>query len=274
MSEDVFVLTGGAGGMARETASLIAGRGRLLLLDLSDEALASTAGSLSALGADVEVMRCDVTSVADTQAAAQLVRTMGRFRALIHTAGVSPEMADARTVLDVDLAGTVRITDAFAPLVVPGTAAVLVASIAGATPLDPAIETLLDEPLSPQLYERLEAALGAELVPGIAYAIAKRGVVRLAERLARPWGASGGRIVSILPGLINTEMGRFEMDRQPVMAAMAAMTPVRRDDTPLPGEPHDIAELCAFLVSDAASFISGCDIRVDGGLIGSIRHPG
>lgn len=274
IATEVYVITGGAGGMGRETGALLAERGTLLLLDLNDDALASAASELRGLGATVETQVCNVTSQQDCDAVAARVRELGTFRALIHTAGVSPEMADAATVLDVDLAGTVRITNALSPLVDAGSAAVLVASIAGASTLDPAVEALLDDALAPDLLQRLEAALGAEIVPGIAYAIAKRGVVRLAEKLAASWGAAGGRVVSILPGLINTEMGRYELERQPIMASMAAMTPVQRSDAPLPGEPRDIATLCAFLVSDEASFISGCDIRIDGGLIGSIRQPG
>jgi NAD(P)-dependent dehydrogenase (short-subunit alcohol dehydrogenase family) len=60
-----------------------------------------------------------VTSPADVAAVADRVRELGRLRCLVHTAGVSPEMADAATVLDVDLAGSVRITDALFPLVNP-----------------------------------------------------------------------------------------------------------------------------------------------------------
>ena len=44
-------------------------------------------------------------------------------------------------------------------------------------------------------------------------------------------------------------------------------------DRPLPGRPEDIAAAVAFLESDAAAFISGCDIRVDGGLVGAGKHP-
>jgi NAD(P)-dependent dehydrogenase (short-subunit alcohol dehydrogenase family) len=106
-----------------------------------------------------------------------------------------------------------------------------------------------------------------------AYVLAKRGVMRLCERLAKNWGSCGGRIVSIAPGLIDTPMGRQELAQQEIMALMVAMTPVQRAGMgPMPGRPEDIASIAAFLCSDAASFISGCDIRVDGGLVGAGRH--
>jgi NAD(P)-dependent dehydrogenase (short-subunit alcohol dehydrogenase family) len=64
----------------------------------------------------------------------------------------------------------------------------------------------------------------------------------------------------------------MELERQPIMPAMVEATPVKRPEQLLPGRPEDIAATVAFLVSDAAAFISGCDIRVDGGLVGAGRH--
>lgn len=194
---------------------------------------------------------------------------MGRFRCLVHTAGVSPEMADARTVLEVDLVGSVRITDALFPLVEPGSSAILIGSIAGYSEVQPAAEKLLDDPLADGLVAAVEQALGQPLDSAMAYVLAKRGVMRLVERLAAPWGAKGGRIVAISPGLIDTPMGRLELERQSIVPIMVEVTPVKRPDQPLPGRPEDIAATVAFLESDAAAFISGCDIRVDGGLIGA-----
>jgi NAD(P)-dependent dehydrogenase (short-subunit alcohol dehydrogenase family) len=56
------------------------------------------------------------------------------------------------------------------------------------------------------------------------------------------------------------------------MPVMVEATPLKRPEQPLPGRPEEIASTVAFLVSDQASFISGCDIRVDGGLVGAGRH--
>lgn len=103
------------------------------------------------------------------------------------------------------------------------------------------------------------------------YMLAKRGVMRLAERLAKPWGAKGGRVVAISPGLIDTAMGRLELERQPIIPQMIELTPVKRPG-PLPGRTDNITALVAFLESDAAAVISGCDIRVDGGLVGAAKH--
>jgi NAD(P)-dependent dehydrogenase (short-subunit alcohol dehydrogenase family) len=266
---DVVVITGGAGGMGLACARALADRAHLLLVDVGEEQLEAARAALGPLGASVETLRCDVTSAADTAAVAERVRASGRFRCLVHTAGVSPEMADARTVLEVDLVGSVRITDALFPLVEPGSSAILIGSIAGYSEVQPAVEKLLDDPLADGLFAAVEQALGQPLDSAMAYVLAKRGVIRLVERLAAPWGAKGGRTVAISPGLIDTPMGRLELERQSIVPVMVEVTPVKRPDQPLPGRPEDIAATVAFLESDAAAFISGCDIRVDGGLIGA-----
>ncbi len=199
--------------------------------------------------------------------------TIGSLRSMAHTAGLSPVMAEGRRVLDVDLGGTVRLLDALLPTAGPGTAVVCIASIAGYVDLPPDVVALLDDPLSESFADDAERLLGIALDGGVAYVLAKQGVMRACERYAAAYGARGARIVAIAPGLMDTEMGRLELSRQPTMAAMAATTPVQRDPTaPLPGRPEDIASAVAFLCSDAASFISGCDLRVDGGLIGASRH--
>ena len=268
---DVLVITGGAGGMGLACAWALADRGHLLLIDVDEGQLAAARSELSAQGCSVETLQCDVTSPADVATVADRVRAAGRFRCLVHTVGVSPEMADARTVIEVDLVGSVRITDAVFPLVEPGSSAILFGSIAGYSDMDPAIEKLLCDPLADGLFGTVESVLGQPMDSATAYVLAKRGVMRLAERLATPWGAKGGRVVAISPGLIDTAMGRLELERQPVIPLMIELTPVKRPESPLPGRVGEIAALVAFLESDGAGFISGCDIRVDGGLVGAAR---
>src|ERR1700722_13631224 len=190
--DNVLVITGGAGGMGLACARALADRGRLLLVDVREDLLDQARKALSGHGAEVETLRCNVTSPADVAAVADRVRELGRLRCLVHTAGVSPEMADAAPVLDVDLAGSVRITDALFPLVNPGCSAILIGAIAGYSDVPAAVEPLLDEPLAEGFLAAVEQALGQPLDSATAYVLAKRGVTRLAERLATPGGKTGG----------------------------------------------------------------------------------
>ncbi len=248
--------------------------GPLILADLDTDRLEPVRRDLADAGASVEIAVCDVTKDADVVALGERVGALGGLRALAHTAGLSPQMADGRTVLDVDLVGTARVLDALAPHAGPGTAAVCVGSIAGYADLAPELDPLLDDPLAGGFLDEVAARLTVPFDGTIGYVLAKRGVMRACERLSGPWGRQGARIVSIAPGLIDTEMGRLEMTDSEIVTALIKATPIKRPGhTPLPGSVRDIAALVAFLCSDTASFISGCDIRIDGGLIGSGRIP-
>jgi NAD(P)-dependent dehydrogenase (short-subunit alcohol dehydrogenase family) len=270
--DDVVVITGGAGAMGLACAKALTARARLLLLDDAEEPLDHAAQALIAAGATLVARRCDVSSPSDVSAIPDLAASMGRFRALVHTAGVSPAMAEPRRVLEVDLIGPARVTNTLFPLAGPGSSAILIGSIAGYSEVKPSVEALLDDPLAEGFLAAVEQALDGPLDSATAYVLAKKGVMRLAERLAISWGRRGGRTVTVSPGLIDTPMGRLELASQPIVPAMAEVTPVQRPGQRLPGRPEDIASAVAFLISDEAAFISGCDIRVDGGLVGAGKH--
>jgi NAD(P)-dependent dehydrogenase (short-subunit alcohol dehydrogenase family) len=205
---------------------------------------------------------CDVSDTAAVDALAARVRELGPFRALAHAAGISPTMADARRVFEVDLVGTQLVLDAFEELAVPGSAAVCFSSSAAyqfGPFVDAAQEALISDPLAPDFLDR---AASAATDSGFAYGLAKVGVIRAVGRASVRWGLRGARVNSVAPGLIDTPMGRQEFEQQPVMKEMLDRTPMGRL-----GEPSEVAAVVAYLVSDAASFVSGIDVLVDGGMM-------
>ena len=273
--DGAVVITGAAGGMGIAVANALSGTGELILTDLRETELDAVRESLRTIGITARTVACDVTRVDDVARLAALVAHVGGLRSLVHTAGVSPKMAEGRRVLEVDLVGTVRVLEALLPYASPGSAAICIGSIAGYADVDPALEPILDKPLAVDFLDVVEAALAAPLDGAMGYVLAKRGVMRACERLSGAWAERGGRIVSIAPGLIDTEMGRWEMADDDLITVMIEVTPMKRPGCePLPGRPEDIAALAAFLCSEDASFITGCDIRIDGGLVGNGRHLG
>ena len=275
----VSVVTGAGGAMGAACAHRLAGDVDILVLsDIHESRLRATASAIGHAGdTRVEVVVADLGDPDAASLLAAQVRELGTFRTLVHTAGLSPAMAGWQEILRVDLVGVARLLDAFLPLVGRSSVAVCFASIAGHLgDFDPAMDALLADALAPDLEARFLDASGPEPDSGATYRLAKRAVIRICERSAVEWGARGGRVVSLSPGLIDTEMGRLELEHQPIKHWMAEITPVgasrHTESTVLPGRVEDISEVVAFVGSDAAAFVSGCDLRVDGGLVGAMEH--
>jgi NAD(P)-dependent dehydrogenase (short-subunit alcohol dehydrogenase family) len=246
------VVTGAASGMGRACVESLRGLADVLVaVDLKEPDIEGTVG-----------VACDVSDRAAVGALAARVRELGPFRALVHAAGISPTMGDARRVFEVDLVGTQLLLDAFEEVVIPGSAAVCFSSSA-AYQLGPFVDTdqeaLLGDPLAADFLDR---AVSAVPDSGFAYALAKVGVIRAVGRAAVRWGPRGGRVNSVAPGLIDTPMGRQEFEQQPIKTDLLERTPLGRL-----GEPREVADVVAFLLSNSASFISGVDVLVDGAMI-------
>jgi NAD(P)-dependent dehydrogenase (short-subunit alcohol dehydrogenase family) len=289
----VSVITGGAGGIALACARRLADRGPVLLADLDEARLEAAAATLrgeaaavahggaaahgattapsagAALGAaaagdgvEVHVAVCDVSDPASVAALVTRSQELGPLGALVHTAGLAPPAPhDPRRVLDVNLAGTARVLDGFVDYAVPGSVAVCIASLAGHRAFAAAYDEALSDPLAPDLYDRLD---GADVLR--TYSISKRGVMLECRRRAAAWGAKGARIVSVSPGLvIDTSIGEAAATIH--AGAYAEQSALKRA-----GVAADIAGAVAFLTSDAATYITGCDLLVDGGVVAHTLH--
>ena len=261
-TEPVNVVLGAASGMGAAVASLLAARGPLLLADRDVERLTGVAAGL---GSGVTTMACDVTLPADVDA---LRDATGRLGSLVVTAGLSPSMSGGRPIYEVNLRGLERVVRAFEAVVGRGSAAVCFASMAGhLLPASAEIDAVLDDPLSETFFDDLAVQGFDPDNPQLAYALSKRGALRLVRRHARAWGAKGARLLSLSPGIIDTGMGRLEAENQPVMAQMVESSALGRM-----GRAEEVAAIAAFLASDAASFMTGTDVLVDGGATAALNR--
>lgn len=271
MSRPIAIITGASGGMGRACARHLGATMDLVLTDASPS-LDGFAKELELEGftlKSVSVGDFRSTKVIDAlgQAAA------GGFAALVHACGLPPS-APWYDIMEVNYVATVRLLDAVAPGVGQGSAAVLIASVAGhLAPSLPEVHTILADPLAPGLLDRIEPLLRHELgaaadaaIGTLAYAISKQKVIELSEANAAGWGAKGGRIVSLSPGMIYTPMGRHEASFDEAADAQVKGAPAGRW-----GTASDIAAAVGFLLSPAASFITGTDLCVDGGAVGALN---
>jgi NAD(P)-dependent dehydrogenase (short-subunit alcohol dehydrogenase family) len=257
----IAVITGAAGGMGAPSAKRLAAQGySLLLCDLDATRLEAVAAPLRAAGTQVEVLAADLS---DTGFPARLLVALGdrSIGALIHTAGLSPTMADGPRIFEVNYNATKRLVDAVCPKMAEGSCAVLISSMSAyfikSAEADAAIAKLIagDSTLIEPMIK----------TPQGAYPLSKRAVIALVAQASTAFGARKARIASIAPGLIDTGMGRAEMEASPQTHVMLARTPLQRM-----GVGDEIASAAVFLCSPDASYITGCDIKVDGGTIAAM----
>ena len=275
MGPGAIVITGAVGGIGLASARALGHLGRpLLLVDLDEGRLGALADALGAEGIAAVPFAADLCDAERRDGLAAEVGGMGGLAALVHTAGLSGAKNDAKRILDVNLVATAQLLEALRPHASSGSAVVCIASQAGhfvGAGMSDETAAAIDLPLAPDFFARLEAAAGgvARGASG-AYGLSKWGVQRLVVREAAAWGACGARIVSLSPGIVDTEMGRHEYE------ANRASIDVLLEKTPAGqrmARPEEIAAVIRFLCSDDASYVTGTDWLVDGGSTRQVTGP-
>lgn len=267
------LITGAYGGMGLACARQLGRNHDLVLTGRDRSRLDATAQRLIEEGYIIAgAIAGDIADASTSDALSIATAKAGPLHAFVHTAGLSPALADWRDIMRVNVVGTARLLKAMGPLLGKGSVAVMIAtSTAYYLPgVDAATQALLDNPEAADFVDRIEAHLpGSPADPhgkaGAAYVLSKWWMLRICEALAAAFGAKGARIATISPGMIWTPMGRKEAEA-PHVAEMVTSMPIPRWGTPM-----DIADAVEFLVSDRAAFITGCDILADGGEIGKFR---
>jgi 3-oxoacyl-[acyl-carrier protein] reductase len=239
----VAVVTGAARSLGRAISETLHGQGyAVALCDIDDKEAAKVAASLDWAGATAKAYKLDVSSAADVTAVMDAVAgELGVPTALVNNAGIYPDhalldMPEAAwdRVLDVNLKGPFLCSQAFARKRVAaggGGTIVNLASTAG-----------------------FSARVGAAH-----YSASKAGVVMLTKSMAQEFGPHGIRVNAVAPGFIEV---REDQVSPAYKQQMISLIPLGR-----PGKSPNIANTVAFLVSDAAEFITGECVVVDGGLL-------
>ncbi len=270
----IALITGARGGMGQSLARSFGETHDLVLTDHMGDALNLFAAQLEQEGYGIAAsVPGDLADPALTETLATAIS--GRTATIIHTAALSPALGGWRSILRVNLIATELLLRAVETVLSPGSVGILISSMAGHTaPAEPEVDALLSDPLAPDFLERIEPHLRRLGDPGdryehggISYGLSKRAVIRMCEARVSSWAAKGARILSISPGTIWTPMGRKEAEDNPMARAVVDATPAGRWGTVM-----DIAAAARFLASPQASFITGTDLRVDGGVTAYLRQ--
>ncbi len=244
----VAILTGAARGQGAGVARAFAAEGAgVALLDVLDEAGQGVAREIAAAGGRALYLHCDVSREPDVAAAVErVVAHFGGLDVLYNNAAIQLgfgrriaelPVAEWERTLAVNLTGPFLCARAALPhLIRRGGGSILNVSSHGAFQAFPS---------------------------GVAdYAVSKGGLVTLTHYLASEYGERGIRSNCIAPGPIPTELNRKFLGTPEGRAQTAAWIPLRRV-----GEIDDVARAAVFLASDAARWINGAVLPVDGGIV-------
>ena len=226
------LVTGGTTGIGLGIATAMVDAGyEVTATGLTDEQVAAVPRRQH-----LSAVKLDVTSA---ESVAAVLEPFRELAALINCAGIifrggaEYDMANFQKVIDVNLTGTMRMcVGAHAKLAAARGSIINTASML--------------------------SYFGGPLIP--AYTASKGGVAQLTKALAVAWAPEGIRVNAIAPGWIATELTRGLVEDEGRSAAILQRTPMQRW-----GEPGDVAGAAVFLCSEAARFITGAILPVDGG---------
>ena len=252
LQHKVVIVTGAGAGIGRATAKRFAAEHcRIAAWDVNDATQADVLRELESAGGSALFRKTDVTSAQDVEEAVnQVVAQWGRVDVLVNNAGIT---RDAQLIKWKDGAAAGMMTDqAFDQVISVNLKGVFLCTRA----------------VTPHMIRNGGGViLNASSVVGLYgnfgqtnYAATKAGVIAFAQTWSRELAKFNIRVNAVAPGFIATEMVQKMPEK--VIQTMVSHTPLGRM-----GKPEDVAEAYVWLASDAASFITGTVLSVDGGLV-------
>ncbi|ANY20172.1 2,5-dichloro-2,5-cyclohexadiene-1,4-diol dehydrogenase [Tsuneonella dongtanensis] len=250
-SGKTVVVTGAASGIGAETARLFAREGAVVFA--ADIDGAGVERLVSEGAGDIRFQQCDVCSTDDIKALMdRAAAETGGIDVVFNNAGAGGARAKIHEIEPDEWDRTMDL---------------LLRSVAFG--IRYAVPHMIGRQGAAIVNTASVAATGSGYSP-TAYAVAKCGVLHLSKVAAADLAQFGIRVNAILPGFINTNIFTASLevpdDTKAIAKAMIAQASANAQPVRRGGQPRDIAEACAYLASEAASFVNGTGLLVDGGL--------
>lgn len=244
LKDKVAIVTGGTRGIGRAIALKLAHEGANIVINYrnSDKEAEELKAILEEKGVKVLTVKCDISNFEDSKNFIDKCKEVfGKIDILVNNAGITKDTLimrmkeeDFDSVIDVNLKGTFNCAKHASAIM---------------------------------LKQRFGKIINMTSVVGIAgnagqvnYAASKAGVIGLTKSLAKELGSRGITVNAVAPGFINTDMTASLSEK--VKEEASKNIPLKRL-----GEPEDVANLVGFLASDAANYITGQVVNVDGGMV-------
>ncbi|MGV2641450.1 3-oxoacyl-[acyl-carrier-protein] reductase [Clostridium perfringens] len=244
LKDKVAIVTGGTRGIGRAIALKLADHGANIVINYrnSDKEAEELKAILEEKGVKVLTVKCDISNFEDSKNLMDKCKEVfGKIDILVNNAGITKDTLimrmkeeDFDNVIDVNLKGTFNCAKHVSAIM---------------------------------LKQRFGKIINMTSVVGIAgnagqvnYAASKAGVIGLTKSLAKELGSRGITVNAVAPGFINTDMTASLSEK--VKEEASKNIPLKRL-----GDPEDVANLVGFLASDAANYITGQVINVDGGMV-------
>lgn len=244
LKDKVAIVTGGTRGIGRAIALKLADHGANIVINYrnSDKEAEELKAILEEKGVKVLAVKCDISNFEDSKNLMDKCKEVfGKIDILVNNAGITKDTLimrmkeeDFDNVIDVNLKGTFNCAKHASAIM---------------------------------LKQRFGKIINMTSVVGIAgnagqvnYAASKSGVIGLTKSLAKELGSRGITVNAVAPGFINTDMTASLSEK--VKEEASKNIPLKRL-----GDPEDVANLVRFLASDAANYITGQVINVDGGMV-------
>lgn len=239
----VAALTGAGGFLVGEISSACARAGMgVAVLDSKIEAAQKTVERIRKAGGKAEAFAVDVTSKKELESGlSQILNKFGRLDCLLNGAGLNAPtpffditLEEWNSIINVQLTGTFLSCQVFGKHFVSQKAGSIV--------------------------NISSASSGPPLSKAFTYSVAKSGVTNLSQNLAREWATQGVRVNILRPGFFPTEWSKKNFITPEREKAILGHTPMGRY-----GKPEELSGAVLWLFSDAASFVTGAEVCVDGG---------